>query len=467
MTTLRELRWEIQQQIHQLTSTSRTDILHSLAQSCKDDVTGEAPSRDATAVEFFDFLQDFLRSEGLRALEDQGMAALLVFRDLINDLQGGQEPVNGGAQASEKTTAEAVAETEPLKTNTNPSMDTNTNTTSIPATPAVAEKVPGLVKLTEVAAMLPRREYKIHGGQISDSDSDFNFNHLSKQIDEGLAEGFTEAEIIRTVFKLIKPGTFRDMLTTKQSLTVAELKSFLRAHIRDKSSTELFQELSNAKQLDKEGPQQFMYRLMGLKQRLLFASKQTAGFQYDGTLVQGVFLHSLYQGMNERYAHVRRDIRPHISNMKVTDDFILDTITRSVSEDIERQNRLGHANKQRQANINAVQQNSGQQKDDQMQTELQANRTAIHELTAQVSSLTKSLEKAFTKTPENIGTTPTRAKSSPKSDVRGKCQQCITQGNDCCTHCFRCGGEGHRAIGCLRKNSQSGNQQRPLGRDHQ
>jgi len=89
-----------------------------------------------------------------------------------------------------------------------------------------------------------------------------SFNNLCKQIDEGLAERFTEAEIIRTVLKIIKPGTFKDMLITKDSLTVAELKCFLRAHLRDKSSTELLQELSNAKLNDRESPQQFMYSLM-------------------------------------------------------------------------------------------------------------------------------------------------------------------------------------------------------------
>lgn len=75
---------------------------------------------------------------------------------------------------------------------------------------AVADQVTGLVKLTDVAAFLPHRENKIHGGQHSDSDS--SFNNLCKQIDEGLAEEFTVAEVIRTVLKIIKPGTFKDML---------------------------------------------------------------------------------------------------------------------------------------------------------------------------------------------------------------------------------------------------------------
>lgn len=76
------------------------------------------------------------------------------------------------------------------------------------------------------------------------------------------------------------------MLTNKDDLTVDELKRFLKSHIREKSSTELFQELSSARQQDKETPQQFMYRLMGLKQRVLFASQQCGSeFSYDDKLM--------------------------------------------------------------------------------------------------------------------------------------------------------------------------------------
>ena len=456
MAVLHALQWEIQQLLYQLTSAAGRDPLYKLALSLKDEVEdeGQLPGEESTEVELFDFIVDFLRSKQLRSLEDQGMSRLLVLRDLIDELQL--------PRAADEENAELVSGTEPVVVA--PTMS-NTAPTSV-----AADHVTGLLKLTDVAALLPRREYRIHGGQISDFDSDLSYNNLCKQIDEGLAEGFTETEIIRTVFKLIKHGTFKDMLVTKDSLTVAELKRFLRAHLRDKSSTELFQELSNAKQHDKESPQQFLYRLIGLKQRVLFASKQSTGFQYDSNLVQGVFLHSLYQGMNENCSHIRRDLKPHISDLSVTEDVILELITRAVSEETERQNRLGQTHRQKSFSVRAVQQDRDRDTV-QVQTEVQANRAAIQELAAQVSSLTKSLEKALTPV-VNAATEITHnplppAKQFTKPNVRGKCSQCVSQGHEHCNHCFRCGKEGHRAIGCIRKNNSSENSVRSLGRDHQ
>ncbi|KAL3999774.1 chromobox protein 6 [Sarotherodon galilaeus] len=452
MATLHDLQWEIQNQLHQLTRAANRDLLHKLAVLCQEEEVEDVPGEDATEVELFDFIVDFLRSKRLKSLEDQGMSRLLAFRDLIDDLQAPQVTVELG-HASDEGDAVSVSETEPA-------VVASVMNRRVP-TSVIADPVTGLVKLTDVAALLPHREFKIHGGQISDSASDLSFNCLCKQIDEGLAEGFSEAEVLRTVLKVIKPGTFKDMLMTKDTLTLAELKRFLKAHLRDKSSTELFQELSNAKQLDKESPQQFMYRLMGVKQRIMFASKQGTDFQYDSKLVQGVFLHSLYQGMNEKCSYIRRDLQPHISDMNVTDDFILEVITRSLREDTERKTRLGQVCKQKAISINTAQLDSDKQNAIQVQAEVQANRSAIQELTAQVSSLAKSLEKAITPVvnvaTENAYNPLPHVKQSAKPEVKGKCHQCVSQGNDICSHCFRCGKEGHRAIGCLQKGTLSGN----------
>lgn len=75
-----------------------------------------------------------------------------------------------------------------------------------------------VLRFNDVAALLPHREFKLHGGQISDVGSDLSYSSLCKQIDEGLHEGFTESEMIRTVIKITKPGTFREMLAKTLSL---------------------------------------------------------------------------------------------------------------------------------------------------------------------------------------------------------------------------------------------------------
>lgn len=327
-----------------------------------------------------------------------------------------------------------------------------------------------VLRFNDVAALLPRREFKLHGGQISDVGSEMSFSCLCKQIDEGMHEGFTESEVIRTVIKITKPGTFKEMLVNKGDLTVDELKRFLRAHIRDKNSTELFQELSNAKQHDKESPQQFLYRMMGLKQRILFESEQSgAVFSYDKRLVQGTFLHTLYQGLNEKNNYVRHDLKPLLTDWQVNDDFLLDQITKSTSEEAERLKRLGSISKPRPVTVNTAQlDNSDSAKQVNVDAELQANRAAIKELTVQVSSLTKHLAqmvKSDDVTPGSL-CPPKIDPQTPATDNRGRCSDCVQQGKFSCPHCFRCGQAGHRAIGCLQRK-QPGNGLRPLERGNQ
>lgn len=96
----------------------------------------------------------------------------------------------------------------------------------------------------------------------------------------------------------------------------------------------------------------------------------------------------------------------------------------------------------------------------QTQAEVQANRTAIHELTAHVSALAKTIEKALTptaSTPVPPQANPVSTVQPPKSATRGKCKPCLARGTASCNHCFRCGQEGHQAVGCLSKPKSAGN----------
>eukprot|EP00064_Thunnus_orientalis_P014258 superscaffoldBa00002457_g14300 len=93
-------------QLHQLINSAKTDVLYKLASSIKDETEEDLPGDDATEVELYDFIMDFVKSDELANQEDQGMACLLAFNDIIMELQ--QPP------AATEEHRELVAETESL-----------------------------------------------------------------------------------------------------------------------------------------------------------------------------------------------------------------------------------------------------------------------------------------------------------------------------------------------------------------
>ncbi|KAL0150158.1 hypothetical protein M9458_054585 [Cirrhinus mrigala] len=169
-------------------------------------------------------------------------------------------------------------------------------------------------------AMLQRREFKIHGGQIGDSVSDIRFSNLCKQIDEGIKEGYTESDIIRGVLRMIKPGNFKDMLITKDD------------------------ELRTAKQHDHETPQQLLYRMISLKQKILFCSRQVnSDIKYDDHTVQSVFIHTVSQGIGPKHSDIRQELRPFLSDSSVSDETLLRHVIRITSDESDRQRWLGQS----------------------------------------------------------------------------------------------------------------------------
>ena len=173
--------------------------------------------------------------------------------------------------------------------------------------PAAQPAREGMVSLRELS-YLPRREFKVQGGQVGDQSSDISYNNVCKQIDDGSREGFSDSEMVRGVLRIIRPGIFKEMLINKEDITVTELKGFLQTHLKEKNSTELFQELMCTKQDENETPQQFLYRVIGLKQRILFTSKLAdTDIKYSAATVQDVFLHTVYQGFGHKHTDIRRE----------------------------------------------------------------------------------------------------------------------------------------------------------------
>ena len=99
-----------------------------------------------------------------------------------------------------------------------------------------------------------RRDFKIFGTIGGDSHKDsLSFVSLMRQIDTGTKNGYNKTEIIEAVIRSVSPSLkLRSYLEMTSGLSPARLKQILRAHFKEKSATELYQELAQLCQEPKE-----------------------------------------------------------------------------------------------------------------------------------------------------------------------------------------------------------------------
>ena len=102
----------------------------------------------------------------------------------------------------------------------------------------------------------------------------------------------------------------------------------------------MYQLLSSGAQEGGETPQEFLVRLLDLKQKVLFASQEDgSNLKYDPKLVQCMFLHSLLTGL--RSDSIKLEVKPYLQNTEVTDEELFEKLNVAVSKEMERWQKLG------------------------------------------------------------------------------------------------------------------------------
>ncbi len=97
-------------------------------------------------------------------------------------------------------------------------------------------------------------------------------------------------------------------------LTLARLKQILRAHFKEKSSTDLYQELAQLCQ-----GQDFLIRAMNLRQQVIFSSQAVDNtVKYDPSLVQSLFIRVVETGLQQE--SIRAKLRPLLEKPSVNDE---------------------------------------------------------------------------------------------------------------------------------------------------
>ena len=116
-------------------------------------------------------------------------------------------------------------------------------------------------------------------------------------MESGLRKTYTAADIIGGVTRAISPALpLRSYFEGSENLSLGPLRKIMRSHFEEKSATELHTQLTNLSQ-GKDEPQDFLFKLLSLKQKISFVSKEE-GLQvvYDDELLKPVFSTSYILG---------------------------------------------------------------------------------------------------------------------------------------------------------------------------
>ena len=246
--------------------------------------------------------------------------------------------------------------------------------------------------------VLWRKDFKV-AGQVA-KEGGINYISLTRQIDAGLAKGFTEAEIIEGLIRAISPSVqLRSYLEGKSNLDIKTVRQLLRTHFKEPTATELYKKLCNISQLHGEDPITYMMRALDLKQKVIIAAKEDLSIVYTEQTVDGMFIHAVQTGfVDDAIRHQMRDVL----KVGTADVEILSQLNRITLTETEHQSKV----------------------------KIQSSSCKVN----------------------TIGS-HTNSNSKPKRKSR-KCKNCEESGQKC-EHCHKCGSEEHFAAGCrnyLNKN---------------
>ena len=316
-----------------------------------------------------------------------------------------------------------------------------------------------------------RREFKIYG-QINEQGKgdQLSFVSLSRQIEGAIEKGYTDKEVVEAVIKAMKPGMqLRSFVETVRDLTLPRLRQILISHYKEKSGTQLYQELATIFQGQKETPEAFLLRCLDLRQKILFASQEADAYlRYDPILVQGMFLRSLETGLRDD--NILAKLRPLLHKESISDEELIQQMSAISSAEAERQARIGKKNNSIQ--VKSVSAEEAESKDTPQGKSYSATRGAEANILATVEAMQvkiKALQEEISEAKKSTSKSTNQQEEIPRQDNRYRwtkgqqsetrgtsraCKNCVENGKESsCRHCNYCMGENHFARDCLKRQA--------------
>lgn len=268
-----------------------------------------------------------------------------------------------------------------------------------------------------------RKELKITGTIGGKKEQRLDYLSLCSQIAEARQRGYEEDEICFAIKKAVSPSSgikaYLDSLHTNVSLN--DVLTCVRSSYQEKSVSELFQDLTKMCQSSSENAQEFLFRALGLRQKVQAASNATEDIRYDPSLIQQTFLHSVLTGLKSET--VRSHIKPFLDkNCRAKDCVLIEEMGRVCAEENERISKM-NTNWRKEA------------------PKVQEVSTGMKDLAEQLKSLGEQMK-------EVKAEMVSMKKDGKPSWKKSKCDACSQKNERFCSHCFKCGQEGHQSRNC-------------------
>ena len=158
---------------------------------------------------------------------------------------------------------------------------------------------------------------------------------------DGQGKGYKDSEIIEGIIRAIQPqNKLRGYLEGRPSLDLHKVISIIRSYYKEHTATELYQQLSTLAQETRETPQDFLFRALDLRQRVIFATKEKSGsaMTYDDKLVQSMTLHALSTGMKDENIGHSFDLM--LAKEGVSDEELISALNTITAREQERLSKL-------------------------------------------------------------------------------------------------------------------------------
>ena len=314
------------------------------------------------------------------------------------------------------------------------------------------------IPLASLEKSVLHRDFKIQGiiGEPGQKDK-LGYQPLISQIEAGLRKKYTELEIVNAVVRAVQPCLLlRGYLESISNLALSKLKKIIGFHFHEKSATELYQTLANITQEPKEDPQSFLIRALTIRQKIIFASKESENnITYDENSVQGLFLHALETGLIDET--IRAKMRPTIKTPGVADEELIEAMNMAMSAETKRINKFNFSGRAKPAKVWTLEMVNDKVKEKREEGRVLAALKSVQSEMAMMQAEMKTRRgegSTAQESPNNAGTyKPRRSGGSNRG-----CAECQEKHlGDTCDHCFLCGGSNHLARHCKLKYQNQGN----------